>query len=151
VQNLLEILSVILLSSVKFSIGGVPLAVVGYNFPFIKAVATTSVGGILGVVIFLYLSEKILKAWYHFFPHKHPSHPQRSKKKIFTRRNRIIVSIKRSYGLLGISILTPLALSIPVGVFLAVRYFKDKQKILVYMITSVFLWSLLLSSIDFIF
>ena len=57
-----EIISVLLLSTVKFVLGSVPLAL-GLGFPFLKSFIVTSAGGFLGVFIFVNSSEYILLKW----------------------------------------------------------------------------------------
>ncbi len=59
--------------------------------------------------------------------------------------------MKQRFGLIGISLLTPLLLSIPLGSFLAVRYFKNKQRILIYMFASILFWSVSISSFQLLF
>src|SRR6266550_1123624 len=98
-EDIWEIISVILLSAIKFSIGGVPLAIF-YKFSFFKAVITTSVGGVSGVFFFNFLSEWIIKAGEKIIPH-------RSGKKIFTWKNKAIVWMKVKMGLGGLAVLTP--------------------------------------------
>jgi hypothetical protein len=141
-KEYLEILSVILLSSVKMGIGGIPLSFV-YKFSLLKSITTTSLGGCLGAFVFVNLSDGILKLldrWGIF-------RPKKKIKKKFTYSNRLVVNIKRRFGLLGISAVTPLFLSFPFGCFLAVRYFKDKKKITAYMFGSTIFWSVTISLI----
>lgn len=145
-EDFLKILSVFLLSSVKFGLGGIPLAIAGYGFNFIKTVIVTSSGGISGVYFFLILSEKLLNTWYKLFP----KNLNQGRKK-FTIKNKVIVLVKNKFGLLGLSIITPLILSIPLGVFLALRYYKNKKLILVYMAFSVLGTALILSSLRVFF
>ena len=64
-------------------------------------------------------------------------------KKIFTRRNRRIVLIKQKYGLVGIALITPFLLSIPVGVFLVVRYYRTSNTKFLYLIGANLLWSVI--------
>jgi hypothetical protein len=71
--------------------------------------------------------------------------------KKFTRKNKLIVRVKRRFGLIGIAFLTPLLLSIPIGCFLSVRYFKVKHKILIHMYVSVIFWSVSISSLKLLF
>lgn len=148
-SELWKILSVILLSSVKFGLGGIPLAF-GYGFTFFKIVVTTSVGGILGIIVFSYLSEQILKLvdkigqWWR---RDHPKKP----KKIFTYKNKFIVKVKMKFGLIGLAILTPTVLSMPLGMLLAKRYFHNSQRVMLYMITSVLFWSVTISSFKLFF
>ena len=133
--EILKILSVFLLSAVKFGIGGVPAAVFA-NFPFFKAMLITISGGMTGVVVFTYLSD-----WIN---HKLQKMSSGKPKKKFTLTNKTIVYVKKYFGLIGLSIITPLVLSIPLGVFLAVRYYHDKNKVIRYMFISITLWAVLL-------
>lgn len=140
-QYLLEILGIFLLSAVKFGIAGVPAAVFA-GFSFFKTVTVTTTGGIVGTVFFTFLSK-----WFIDFYHRMKEKifgKKVKKKKVFTRTNRLIVTVKMKFGLLGLSILTPSLLSFPLGVFLAVRYYHNKQKIITYMSISTFLWSVIL-------
>jgi len=58
--------------------------------------------------------------------------------------NRIIVRLKRSGGLPVIAILTPIFLSIPVGCIASAIIYKDRKKVLTFMIVSVLLWTIVL-------
>ena len=138
------------MSTVKFVFGGVPLAMV-YGFSFFKAVTVTSLGGFTGVTIFIYTSDKLIAYFKRRRILKEIKSPRLVPKKSFTRTNKIIIIVKQRFGLLGISLLTPLLLSIPIGCFLAVRYFNDKQRILVYMFGSILFWSVSFSSFKLLF
>ena len=145
-----EIVSVFLLSTVKFVFGGVPLAL-GLGFSFFKAVTVTSSGGFVGVIFFVFLSEKLISNVKKLKEKSRIPDIQLSSKKIFTRKNKIIVNVKHRFGLLGIAFLTPLLLSIPVGCYVAVRYFKNRHLILVYMFASILFWSITVSSFKLLF
>jgi uncharacterized membrane protein len=140
-----EIVSVFLLSSVKFVFGGVPLAL-GLGFSFFKAVTVTSLGGFIGIVFFVFLSEKLIKNVKKLKEKKHIAPT-----KIFTKKNKIIVQVKHRFGLTGIALLTPFLISIPLGCYLAVRYFKNKQRIIAYMFASILFWSVAVSSFKLFF
>lgn len=148
--SLLEILSVFLMSTVKFVFGGVPLAL-GLGFSFFQAVTVTSLGGFVGVTVFVYTSDKLIAYLKKRKILKQLENPNQIRKKVFTRTNKIIIIVKQRFGLLGISLLTPLLLSIPIGCFLAVRYFNDKQRILFYMFGSILFWSVSISSFKLLF
>ena len=47
----------------------------------------------------------------------------------------------RKYGLFGIAFLTPIFFSIPIGTFIALRFFPNKKKTLPVLAASVFGWS----------
>ncbi len=137
-NDIWEIISVFLLSTVKFVLGSVPLAL-GLGFPFLKSFLVTSAGGILGVFIFVNSSQFILN---RLEKRKREKNVIRPFKRKFTRTNKIIVHAKRRFGLVGIAFLTPLLLSIPIGSFVALRYFKNKQRVLIYLFGSVLFWSI---------
>lgn len=139
---LLEVISVFLLSTVKFGLAGMPASIgfFGAEEPF-KALTVPISGGITGAFLFTYLSDWILdnvgKLKARLFG------PPKPKKK-FTRMNRLIVTIKKKFGLIGLAIVTPSLLSLPLGCFLAVRYYHNKQQILLYMSVSVVVWAMLI-------
>ncbi len=139
-ESLLEIMSVFFLSTVKFVLGGVPLALV-YEFSFFKSVTVTSFGGFVGVTFFVYTSNSLIAFFKKRKISKQIDNPNLPHKKVFTRTNKTIIIVKQRFGLLGIALLTPLLLSIPIGCFLSVRYFKNKQRILIFMFGSVMFWS----------
>lgn len=138
------------MSTVKFVFGGVPLAL-GLGFSFFQAVTVTSLGGFVGVTVFVYTSDKLIAYLKKRKILKQLENPNQIRKKSFTRTNKIIIIVKQRFGLLGISLLTPLLLSIPIGCFLAVRYFNDKQRILIYMFGSILFWSVSISSFKLLF
>jgi hypothetical protein len=72
-------------------------------------------------------------------------------KKIFSFKSRAMVKIRRKYGLAGIVILTPVLLSIPLGAFLAARYYGSSRFLVLYLVASVAGWSLLMSGAIAIF
>lgn len=138
------------MSTVKFVFGGIPLAL-GLGFSFFQAVTVTSLGGFVGVTVFVYTSDKLIAYLKKRKILKQLENPNQVRKKSFTRTNKIIIIVKQRFGLLGISLLTPLLLSIPIGCFLAVRYFNDKQQILIYMFGSILFWSVSISSFKLLF
>lgn len=147
-EEIWEIAGIWLLSTVKFVLGGVPLAL-ALGFSFFKTVVVTCTGGFVGVLIFVNLSGWIvnkLKAA------REKRDAQRTvKRKVFTRTNKVIVTVKRRFGLPGIALITPLLLSIPIGCFVAVRYFDNRQKIVMWMFLSLVFWAVSLSSYKLFF
>ncbi len=150
VDSWIEVVTVFLLGTVKFVFGAVPLAL-SFGFSFFEAVVVTSLGGFTGVIAFVALSDIILKKVKKVqLKRKHEQHVL-AKKKMFSRKNRLIVHVKHRFGLVGIAALTPLMFSIPLGCFLAIRYFKDKQRVILYMFASVLFWSVSISSFKLLF
>ena len=60
----------------------------------------------------------------------------------FTRSNKMIVRVRRKYGMLGIVVLTPVFLSIPVGAFIGTKYFHHKRSFIPSMLISIFVWGI---------
>jgi hypothetical protein len=80
------------------------------------------------------------------YPRQNATKKNKMTKKIFTQRTRRIVRIKQKYGLIGIAVSTPLLLSIPVGVFLVVRYYRSSRSKFLYLIASNMAWSAIYTS-----
>ena len=172
-EEIVKAISVIFISSFKF-IAGPPLAY-SYEFNYIETIIYTVLGGMAGVIIISYYTPKMIYLWHwmsnlwkeivtpnkkpafsdpevdlEVHPQVHyiyvPTHPEKQKI-IFTRRNRRIVKIWRRWGLLGLALLTPVTISIPVGTFIATRLVPNRKKVFLYMFLSVLFWSVLLSSL----
>ena len=107
----------------------------GYSYSF--TVITLIIGGSLGVFIFTFFSEWVNRLINKLIKPK-PS------KKVFTRKNRFIVKIKSKYGLYGIAFLSPIIFSIPIGCFLASRFYSSYKKNITAMLIAVFFWSFIL-------
>ena len=138
-----EIFSVILTSSVKFFAG--PILAKSLGFSYLNTVIVSSVGGVLGVFVFFNLGTRIVNFFPNFFK------PIKKKKRVFTKKNKFFVNVIRNYGLFGLSIFTPVLISIPVGAFLAARFFQNqKNTALLIMSISVVLWSVSISSFLFL-
>lgn len=139
---MVQILLTILFSSFKFA-ATFPLAVARFDFHFMEIILWTNIGGIAGIYFFAYLSEKLVAWWKQLFRRSRRKRllEKQERKKIFTKKNRRIVKIKQKYGLIGIAVTTPFLLSIPVGVFLVVRYYHSSRTKYMYLIGSNIIWS----------
>jgi uncharacterized membrane protein len=145
---MIDILITILLGSFKFAMT-FPLAVLEFKYSFFETVLWINIGGILGIYFFAYLSEGLNRWLIRTFSTRKRNRKRekaRGNKKIFTKRNRRIIRIKQRYGLIGIAATTPVLLSIPVGVFLVVRYYPRVKTRFVYLITANIAWSLIFTS-----
>lgn len=120
-----------------------PLAIMEFHLGFFQTILWTNVGGIIGIYFFAYLSEKIIYLWHNYIRNlfKKEAKPSMNNKRIFSKKSRRIVRVKNKYGLIGIALITPILLSIPVGIFLIVRYFSHKKTRMAYMIGSNIIWS----------
>jgi len=139
-----EIVSVFLTSAVKFFAG--PILAKSFGFSYIQSILLSSIGGISGVLLFFKLGSKLVL----FFPNYFKSNTK--KKKIFTKKNKFYVLLIRDYGVFGIALLSPILISIPIGSFLAARFF-DANSVMVRVILcmSVVFWSVTLSTFLYLF
>lgn len=150
-QEIWQIILIWLLSMIKFVFGAVPLAL-AFGFSFWKTIAVTCTGGFMGITIFVNLGEYFVKKARER-KEKRIAEGRKKRKRVFTRTNKIIVYMKRNFGLIGIAFITPPLLSIPLGSILAVRYFRHKSKyyILTIMYISIVFWSFSIASYKLLF
>jgi ABC-type antimicrobial peptide transport system permease subunit len=132
--KLVKIASSIGLSTFRHTFGGVPLAA-SFGFSYFEVVTYTSIGGILGVGFFLLLASSFAPTLRKWFPKK----PGR---KIFSRRNRFLVKVKKNFGLAGIAFLTPWFLSVPLGTIISYGIYKSRRKVFLYQSLAILFWSL---------
>jgi hypothetical protein len=157
-----KLLQVLLISGIKFLFA--PLISIGYGFNYIQTALITALGGILGIIFFYFLSKWIIAQYYRYSPAIYSYFTgvkiDRSRriliratsiKKKFTRKNKIIINVRNKYGFFGIIFFTPILLSIPLGAFLARKYYSGRNHTLIYMSISVVLWSFFISTIFFLF
>lgn len=140
---LFKYITTFLLSTVKFAFA-LPLAAYQYKFSFFETFIICSLGGVTGIILFAFLSKQILNIW-EIVVQKTKLKKQKKEKRKFTKRNRFIIKIKSNYGLIGLSIITPILISIPVGTFLTIRYYKNYWKSVTSLILSVLFWAGLIS------
>lgn len=145
-----------MVSSIKFLFA--PAISFGMGLNFLQTWLSTTAGGIAGVVLFFFLSKWILRLYAtYFFYYFHLIRlkiysllditvPKIIPARRFTRRNRMIIKVVNKFGMAGIVFLTPVLLSIPLGTFIATRYYSANRFLLVYLCASVIFWSLLMSS-----
>jgi len=160
-----KIVHVILLASVKYILT-IPYArLIGLNY--LETMVAVLLGGIGGFLFFYYLSGWVKRLigntelrFYQIFPfllkQRYLAYCERrnrnkSQRKIFTRKNRIITRFKKNYGFWGIIIATPVLLSIPLGAILANKYYSHRRFLIGYMIISIVLWAVFLNTLIHVF
>jgi hypothetical protein len=133
-------LTIIFFCTFKFA-ATFPVAIYMIKMTPVETLVYTNTGGILGTFTFMYLSEFLIRIWKKYRPQS--LERNRKKRKVFTAKNRRIVSIKIKYGLWGIVILNPVLLSIPIGSFLMVKYFGLKMKNMLLLLAGQLAWSVI--------
>lgn len=136
-----KIITAFIACALKPGLVGLPTTVFAFHFSFLKTLVVSGSAGICGSVVFSFLSEEAL-ILYNFVENK--LFPKKKKKKRFTGMNRFIIKAKKYFGIAGIAALAPLILSIPLGSFLAIRFFGHRNKTILYMSISSVLWTIIL-------
>lgn len=131
-------ITVILCCTWKFALT-FPVAIFGMKFSFWKTILYTNIGGFLGLLFFIYLSKAVILLWNKYIVPLYKR--EKAEKRIFTRRNRFVVLIKKKYGLPGIVVLSPILLSIPVGAFLTTKYYGTRVDKIIWLLAGQIGWS----------
>lgn len=118
---------------------GMPTIVIYFRFDFFYSFIFAVGSGFAGSFIYTYFSYYIIQ-WWNKLQRRWQKHP----KKIFTKSNRRIIKIKNTFGLTGIALLSPVLLSIPLGAFLGEKFYKNKNKVILYLNASILFWFLTL-------
>jgi hypothetical protein len=158
----IKLISLIFISSVKF-IFAFPVAF-EYKLNVWETIAATTAGGVSGIFFFAFISDYLIVRWHRFrlvFFHRKTrikaipkiiEHKLNySKDRIFTNKNKRYVRLKQRFGLFGIALLTPIILSIPLGTFHAIRFYRRKKSTLFALVLAVVIWSFVLSSLLYFF
>lgn len=72
------------------------------------------------------------------------------KKKDFTFNNKLIVKIKKTFGIYGVCLWAPLFLSIPLGTIVAAKFYRKKKKCFPLIVMGIFLNGFITTSIVYI-
>lgn len=72
------------------------------------------------------------------------------KKKVFTRANKMVVRMKRSIGIIGISFWAPFFLSIPVGSIIAAKFYGHDKRTFILICTGILLNGVLTTGIAYL-
>jgi hypothetical protein len=118
-----QIVVIVLLSIFKYGIG--IFSAINSSIGFWPSILVNLIGGGIGILLFIHFGYWITKKYYDYKFKK-------DKYKRFSWWNRFLVNVKRKFGLIGIAIFSPILLTIPVGVMLALQITANKYKIFRY-------------------
>lgn len=160
----LKIIQVFLLATVKYVITFPFALLIGLNF--LQTLIAVTLGGIAGFFFFYHMSGFAIKQLHHVktFLRKHAPPIIRLKfrqmmtwrkgitgERVFSRRNRFIASFRAKFGLIGIVVLSPVILSIPIGAFLLNKYYSKHKMAKPYMVLSILSWTAVFVAFALIF
>jgi hypothetical protein len=129
------VVGIVLVSTVKYAIG-VGMAVLSISSPWLGFVFT-SLGGILGVSIWVYWGEKLQTLYFDY----------RNRRgvisKRFSKKNRWLARVRSEGGLPIIALLGPAIISLPVACFIATGMGISRWKVWRAISISVLLWGVI--------
>ncbi len=153
---LLKYLNVIVIASIKF-FWATPYAFL-FRLNLVETFVMIQLGGLLGFLFFYYFFSFLLIEIKRIWPLIYYITPRIFKVRFeqwldgqryrrltankFTRMNKMIVGIRHKYGMLGIVLLTPILLSIPIGALLGTKYFHHRRSFIPWMLLSIFVWGI---------
>ena len=153
-EYIFKLLSVFLVASIKY-FWATPYSF-GLRLNEWETILIIEAGGILGFLFFYYffgfLFKELKLIWpkvYHFTPvlfkvrfemWLNSRRTNRIKARKFTKRNKMIVRMRKRYGMWWLVILSPVILSIPLGALLGNKYFKHNHHFIPYMVLSILIW-----------
>ena len=131
-------LSVVFASMIKF-FGG-PLTGLALKITWFETAVCSVIGMMITVALITFFGDYIQKFLTKLFQRGEPK-----KKKKFTRSNRLAIRIRRRFGLIGISFLTPILFSPIGGAILALAFRYEKRAIMLNMLLSACVWGIIQS------
>ncbi len=135
-EELFKAIAVAITSAFKHTLVGIPAGYVA-GFNYLEVVLYTFIGGTLGIIFFVYSARGVKNLYVKYLESRN------KKPRKFTKMNRFIVKIKQRFGLYGLALITPPIISVPVGAMIAASIYRDKKRVLVFMIGGVVFWSFL--------
>lgn len=143
--EILKLAGWLLFSSVKFLIAPGSIYILG-GYSFWETIAISIVGGWMGIIGFFYFGKAIF-IFFEWIRYRLSSGIRKPKKRM-NRMNRLIVSVKNHrLGLIGLALITPSLISIPVGCMLAAKYFSHDKRTIPVFLTSVVFWAFVLTTL----
>lgn len=141
----LKIISVFFLATVKYFY--TPLYAYLTGLDFLETFITMVSGGMVSFLVFYHLSYFVVvstryvkpiarkvtpNSWLDRYYHRKSKRSQNQKpKRKFTKRNRMIIKLRR-IGMWAIILTTPVLLSIPAGAFLLRKYYERKRGVVIF-------------------
>jgi hypothetical protein len=142
----LEALTVMFFGVLKFFFS--PIVSYKLNNSYWETVLLTGSGAIIGTLVF-YLGGARFLEWIRLRRVKAKARALAKgerPKRAFTRTNRMIVRLKRGFGVAGVAFALPPVVSIPIAALIAAKYFRHDRRTLPLLLISVVAWTLILSA-----
>lgn len=122
--------SLVFFSTWKFMFA--PVMGFAYGFSFLETFICCMLGALISSSIFYfgsnYFMQKSLERRVRINKKREAKGKTTRSKKVFTKTNRRIVSVKKSIGIYGACYLFPFFLSIPLGSIITAKFYKHQKK-----------------------
>lgn len=122
---------------------------------FLETYLSCVSGGIAAAAIFYFSSNFFMKRAHEKRVKAYRDHLEKGiphkKKKTFTWTNKMIVKIKRTLGIYGISLWAPFFLSVPIGSIVAAKFFGNEKRTFPLIVFGMFLNGAITTSIAYLF
>lgn len=109
---------------------------VGEQWSWMETIIISATGASFGVFVFFKFGDYIFN-WL--------AHHLKTKRKIFTKRNRSFVRMKQRWGLIGLVLIAPL-ISVPVAAVITAKLYRHSNTALPKLILAFWAWAVILSS-----
>lgn len=139
---LAKILSIFFLSATKLL--WAPGTAIVSGFSIFETIVITSLGGMAGISFFYFFGRIAFERIEKWRVRKNLKRTDKTPK-IFTKRNRRIIRMKLSFGLVGLVIVTPCILSIPIGCVVAAKFYRHNRYTYPLLLVSTILWCIVLT------
>ena len=106
----------------------------GFKLPFLVTAALAVMGMMTSIVLFTSILGKYFHTWITKTFYKN--------QKLFTKGNRMKITIWKKYGLVGVAFLTPILFSPIGGAMIANAFGETKERIYLHMFISAVAWAL---------
>lgn len=146
-------ITVFLLSTFKFMFA--PFTGVILKLSFLETFLICAIGGTFSAAIFFYSSEYfIVRSILNKRKRKEEAISQGLtwiEKPKFTKTNKFIVKMKRTFGIYGICFWAPFFLSVPIGTIITAKFYGKLKKSFPLIVLGMFLNSFIMSSFAYLF
>jgi hypothetical protein len=133
-----ELFTIFILSIFKFGFGLFAAVVLDANIE--HRIFVNLLGGLIGILKYTFFSA-IIKHFYLKIRYRY------SKPVKFTKWNRGIITFKKRFGIIGIALISPIIITIPIGIVLMLQITNKKWKIILFMFLSCILWAMIFFSL----
>jgi ABC-type spermidine/putrescine transport system permease subunit I len=153
IMNIAILTSIFFLAMVKFMFASIPGSIA--DIPAWQTYLAACSGGTISAAFFYFSAELFMKMSARKKLEKEllaiKNGKEIKQKKKFTYLNKMVVKLKRSVGIYGITFLAPLFLSVPIGSIISAKFYGKKKITFLLIVIGMFTNGLLTTGLAYIF